>query len=341
MKKISHIFLLLAFAASLCSCKQAQLKRVRVAPQLPLVKVDTVRSGITVSQKHYVGNVEASKEALVNAPHGGTLAEVCVKKGQKVKAGQLLARISSQSVQSAYDAAKATMNQAKDAYARAEKLFASGSIAEVKMVEIKTKLAQAESSLNAARNALDECEVRAPFAGEIQEISCNKGERVTIAQPLFSIVDGGELEVVISVPESEIYTLKTGDSAWVSVPALDCRFQARVKSRAAVGNSLSHAYKCTLSIFDAPKDLLGGMVCKVFMDSDNLSGVVIPADAVKVDNEGRYVWTVEDDIVSKVRVEIGGYRGKGVVVSSGLDQGDLLIVEGASKVSTGMKVRLQ
>jgi multidrug efflux pump subunit AcrA (membrane-fusion protein) len=68
--------------------------------------------------------------------------------------------------------------------------------------------------------------------------------------------------------------------------------------------------------------------------------IVIPASSIETGTNGRYVWVVKDGIVAKQNVTVGGYKGKGVVISSGLQVGDAVIVEGAAKVSTGMEVKI-
>ena len=81
------------------------------------------------------------------------------------------------------------------------------------------------------------------------------------------------------------------------------------------------------------------MVCKVRLSevSDSLR-IRIPASSVEMDSNGRFVWVVKDGIVGRSYVTVEGYQEQGVVISSGLEPGDQVIVKGASKVSTGMKV---
>jgi hypothetical protein len=81
------------------------------------------------------------------------------------------------------------------------------------------------------------------------------------------------------------------------------------------------------------------MVCKVRLSefSDSLR-IRIPASSVEIDSKGRFVWTVKDGIVVKTYVTVDGYQEQGVIVTSGLESGDKVIVKGAAKVSTGMKV---
>ena len=83
------------------------------------------------------------------------------------------------------------------------------------------------------------------------------------------------------------------------------------------------------------------MVSRVYMSKNSEASITIPSSSVRTDMNGRYVWTVnEDNKVCKVYVTVDGFSGEGVIVTSGLGQGDRLIVEGISKISTGMKVKV-
>lgn len=149
MRRLRIISVSLIAASCLCSCQLARLKRVRVAPEGVSVKVQTAEESRTVSQKSYVGSLEVSKEAVVNAPHGGVVGKIYVREGQKVAKGQVIAVIDSRTVRSGYEAAMAALSQAEDGYARASKVYESGSVTDVKMVEIRTQLAQARASAEA------------------------------------------------------------------------------------------------------------------------------------------------------------------------------------------------
>ena len=67
-------------------------------------------------------------------------------------------------------------------------------------------------------------------------------------------------------------------------------------------------------------------------------GVIIPASVVRTDAEGRYVWLVVDGKVEKRYISVGGFAGKGISVTQGLEAGEQVITEGTQKVSSGMKV---
>lgn len=303
---------------------------------------------MTVSEKEggvydiYVGRVEASKSVIVSPRYGGQLETLEVRQGSHVAEGQLLARIDSRAVKSSQEMAQATLHQAEDGYERLGKVYERGGVAQVKMVEMETQLAKARASAAAADSALEECFIKAPFAGTVAELYVEQGTDVSVAEPLLRIVDASSLEVHIPVPESEIGHMHIGQEAFMQVPALGLDdIPIKVKTKGIVASSVSHTYDCILVPLSPVAGLLPGMVCRVSVRRSGAPAVVIPASVVLTDMEGRYVWTVdEDDIVQKTRVVVDGFSGDGVVVSCGMEEGDRLITHGVSKVSSGMKVRV-
>ena len=295
--------------------------------------------GATVATHTYVGTVEASKTATVSANNPGTLGQFRLKAGDKISAGQVIAKVESQTIRSSYDMAKSTLARARDGYERVSKVYSSGSVAPVKMVEVESELAQAQAAYDAAEKALWHCTVKSPISGTVAEVYATDGSEVSIAAPLVKIVDTRSGEVHFPVPESEIASIRVGDVASVEIPALGKAIQARVSSKGVVASSLSHSYDCTLALPGGDSGIMPGMVCKVSFSGSGSSATVIPANAVLTDMDGRYVWTVDPEgVVGKTYITVGGYSGTGIIVEDGLPEGLRVIVEGSRKVSTGMKV---
>ena len=238
--------------------------------------------------------------------------------------------------------ADAVLAQAEDGYRRLSQVYESGSVADVKMVEVRTQLDRARASARAAQKALDDCTVKAPFDGVIGEVFAEQGVDMNAIEPLVRLMDISSVEISFSVPEKEIGSIAPGDRFSVDVPAMGgTAFLATVKSKGISASRLSHSYECTLSPSMPVKGLMPGMVCKVYGRTQNGSSIVIPASVVRTDGTGRYVWTVtSENTVEKRYITAGGFSGKGIVVDSGLEEGDKVITEGTQKVSGGMKVKI-
>ena len=340
----THYLIILCCAfLGLLSC--AEKKPRQENAQAALVPVTVVPVGIDTNLRtsSYVGTVEADKSATLSARYPGRLDSLKVKAGDEVKQGQVLAVISSQSVESSLKMTEATLAQAEDGYRRVLQVHESGSIADVQLVEVQSKLAQARAAAEAARQAAEDCRVKAPFDGVVGDLQIEEGVEVSPLQPLMRVMDISTVKVRFPVPESEIGKLQVGDEAAVEIPALDNhRFRARMMEKGMTASLLSHTYDCKLEPLDSVQGLMPGMVGKVYMDVLYDRGVVIPASTVQMDAQGKYVWVVNPEReVEKRYVEVAGFSGKGVIVSSGFESDDLLIVEGSRKVSTGMEVEVR
>ena len=338
-------------AAILCtSCAESKKIKEKIAEDIALlkggkeanpvpVKVLEINASEVFGTTGYAGKAEPAKTAVILNQYPGTAEEVCAREGRRIEKGDIIAKIGSETVKSAYDIAKSTLAQAEDAYARVSKVYESGSITEIKIVEVRTQLEKARAAEKSARKALEDCSVKAPFSGVIGDVYIHNGEHVSAAAPIAQILDTKNVEIHFSVPESEYSAIALGAKAKVEVPALGKDFEGSVAVKGLNASPLSHSYDFTLKGISGEGDIMPGMVCKVRIQDSDSNCIVIPASAVMTDFDGRYIWGVGDDArVCKTYVTLGGYAGKGVIVKEGLKEGDKVIVEGSRKVSTGMKV---
>ncbi len=254
-----------------------------------------------------------------------------------------MARLDETTLQSTYDAALSTLKQAEDAYARMEQLHKSGSLPEIKWVEVQSSLQQARSMEQIAKKNLKDVELRAPYSGIIAQKSIDTGSTVLPGVPAFKLMKIDWVNVNISVPENEVADVKMGADVTVTVAALGGKsFSGKITEKGIAADPLAHTYKALARIENRQGELLPGMVCVVNMGSRNNSQIVIPNSVVQVDYNGdHFVWLCNDGVAVKQTVSVGALSGNGVIISSGLAVGDKVIVEGASKVSENMKVSEQ
>lgn len=343
---MSKVFFYVAAVAVLLSgCapkKTGETGKVSV----PVRVMKAERTG-NIVQKRYVGTAAPSRSAVLSGRYPGTLVSLNVSRGDRVKKGDVIAVIESQSILSMAESAEASLRQAEDGYGRARRMYDKGGLADVKMVEIETQLAQARAAAKAASRAVEDCTVRAPFDGTVSDVLAEEGTEVSALAPVARIYDISSMEIRFPVPENEIGSVRAGDTAYVEVPALassSCaqgKMTARVKDKGIAGSALSHSYECTLVPLAECRELMPGMVCRISLDKDSMEGFVVPAALVRTDASGKYVWGLTEGMtVRKIYVTTGGFVSRGVVVTSGLEDGDLIITEGVQKVSTGMKVNV-
>ena len=342
MNRISAI--LLGLAAACCLSCKADIPLLHQTREKQPVKVSVIEmEPASFPERYsYVGTVVSSKDATVLSPHSGTLTELKVRKGDVVKAGEVLAVVKSQTAESAFKVAEANLTQAQDGFDRASKVYSEGSISEVQYMDIKTKLAQAQAAMESASKSLEDCRMKAPYSGVVNDVYVSEGEEMTVGRRVASVLDMSGLEIRIPVHENEVGRISEGATALVDVPAFGVEgLKARVISKSLIASALSHSYDCTLRLDRIPAGLLPGMSVKVRFSAPGQEVLTVPAKAVQLDRNGRFVWLCEDGTVRKAYVTVAGYSGTGVIVSEGLAIGDKVVVAGYQKVSGGMKVTVE
>lgn len=339
MKRI-HQTQLAALCLALVSCGGTDDTQYVSAPVK--VKVERAAAVTKQSSENYSGTVTADNETSVSFPVAGTVKRIYAEVGQRVTQGQLLAEIDDTSIRSSYEAAAATLAQARDAHARMQQLHERGSLPEIQWVEVESKLQQAESMERIARKNLDDCRLTAPFNGVIAERAADPGQNVLPGMTVVKLATIDRVKVRISVPESEISSIKQGCEASISVPALGGEtFTGRVVEKGVTANPLSHAYEVKMTVNNQHGRLLPGMVTRVSLADSTQTSFILPAQALLLGEKGSaFVWVNDNGTAARRTVVCGDPTPDGITVASGLAEGDEVIVEGQHKISEGMRLEI-
>ena len=307
----------------------------RVIP-VGVLRIDSV-GGLV--RNTYPGYLEEGQSVEMAFKYGGTLQQLNVKEGSCVKKGQTLACISSPQMESTQRSAQATLEQAQDAYDRLKKVHDNGSLPEIKWREMVADLEKAQSALDLANAMLADNYIKAPFDGIVASLNAEVGENIAPLKPVMRLINTKGMAVKITVPENEIAKIQLGDTAEVVIPALnDMRLNGKVVEKGMTASLLTHSYPVKVLIEQPDKELTPGMIGKVVLKADVSKGIIVPANAVLINQNGKFVWVEEDGRATRRPIILSGYSGNGIIVSEGLKTGDLLIVEGYQKVSEGMRV---
>lgn len=331
----------LAVSASL-ALAGCQVKEEKTGGPSPVrVKVMKVALSEQKTSGRFSGTVEEAAGTPLSFSVMGTVNAVSFRLGDRVEKGQLLASLDATSVRSSYDAAKAALVQAEDAYRRMKELHGKGSLPEIKWVEVQSKLQQARSMEEMARKNLKDCKLYAPFSGVIADKSVEVGQNVIPGMAVGKLLGVSRLKVKISMPESEIASVSLHQKAEIVVPALGSRrFSGMVSEKGIMADPFSRSYEVNIDVADAGGDLMPGMVAEVRLaGADGGTAVIVPARIVQLDEKNRsFVWIDNNGVAEKRVISCGDFAGDGVVITSGLKVDDRIIVEGQQKVCNGTKI---
>ncbi len=348
IRKLTTIALL-AFLAVGCSKKQ----EAQTTAEAVKVKVITIGTdGATSSAQNaygYSGTVEEENGSSLSFTAGGTILQLKVKVGDRVRKGQLIATVDPTQVKNTYEMAHATRMQAEDAYGRMKQLHDKGSLTELKWVEAQSQLQQAVAAEGIAKKSLADCALHAPFDGVVSEKYAEVGQNAAPGMPIVKLVTTNVLNVKISVPESEMANVRVHQRARIAVQALGGKqYEGYVVEKGIVADPISRSYSVKIRVVGTSNALLPGMVSQVALDRTDAqkasmaakADVVIPAHLVQLaDDNSNFVWVDEGGKAVRRTIVCGEYQSNGVSIVSGLKTGDRLIVEGQQKVSTGTAIK--
>lgn len=310
----------------------------------------------------FSGTVQSGKESKLSFKVSGTIQDLLVEIGTKVRKGHLLIQLDPtdyeirvNEAENARDLARATEIQASSNYERVRALYENRSASKSSLDAARAAYESAHEQDNIAkkrrklaRNQLEYTSLRAPSTGAISDIMCEENENVQAGQPLLILTSGTDLEVKIAMPEVLISKVHEGDEVTVTLDALDNkRFKGKISEVGVASVAYTTTYPVMVKFLETDPAILPGMAAEVIMKFE--SGLdrecyIVPPASVGEDRLGRFVYIVipADDtlgIVYKKSVEIGELTPEGLEVLEGLKDGEYLVTAGVSRVQDSLIVK--
>jgi RND family efflux transporter MFP subunit len=302
--------------------------------------VDTKPVAMTVvnDRLNAIGDGEAIRTVTVTPYATGNLTEVLVQSGDRVRQGQVIARLDSDEQRIAADQARVTRDSAVQKLTRVENLRTAVSVAELQ--DAQTAVKAAELALQSAELALSRRDITAPYSGVVGIISVNPGDYVTTTTAIARIDDRSQILVDFWVPERFATSVKVGGEVSATAVARPGEtFSGQVQ---AIDNRIDQESR-TLRVrarIENPEDLLrAGMSFQVTM---RFSGDLYPSVdplSVQWSADGSYVWRVKGEKVERVPVHIIQRNPDKILVKAEIAEGDQIVTEGVQTLRPGGAVR--
>ena len=348
---------LLLTSVLLSGCRE---KAEPAAAQPRTVLALTVALGEGFNQAEYSGEVKPRHETALAFRVGGKLLTRLVDVGDRVVAGQLLARLDAADLALSSSGADANLAAAaaERSFARAEaaryrdlraQQFVSQALLDAKETALKAaeerhRALAAQSSL--AGNQRGYSELRADAAGVVAVVLAEAGQVVAAGQPVFRLARTDEKEVLIAVPENRVTELsKAGDLTVTLWAAPDKRYRGRVREIAPQADAVTRTYAARVSILNADAEVRLGQTARVLLGKTAgvaTAATLIPLGSVFQKGKQPAVWLIsEDGHVQLHPVTVAAWREDGVEVSGGLEAGDRIVAAGAHKLVDGEAVRVE
>ena len=328
-----------------------------VAEQAPAVTVIIPGQSVVPRTISGTGSLAARVEMPVGVVgEGGEVRQVLVQPGTWVRSGQVLAVLerSVQTEQIRSLAAQVEVNRADAKLAqaqldRARALVQRGFISQADIDQRTATRDAANARVNVAVAQLAEqrartgrLDIRAPAAGLVLTRQVEPGQIVGSGSGvLFRMAKGGEMELLAQLSESDLATLRPGNSATVTPVGSQTQFSGRVWQVSPVIDPQTRQGVARIAIAYNPAIRPGGFASATIV-SGTATAPMLPESAVQTDDKGHYVYIVNArDETERRNVQVGQVSDKGVAVTSGLNGNERVVASAGAFLRAGQKVRPQ
>ncbi len=351
MVAIPLLGILLGILLAACGAKDKPAEVIRP------VQLAQVKLGGASATSVFAGDVKPRYEADLGFRIGGKIVARYVDVGASVKKGQALARLDPADVGLQAEAAKAQVaaTETEWKFAQAEydryqgllkEKFISASALDAKRNTLdsnKAKYEQAKANLAVAQNQAGYATLVASDDGVITAVNADAGQVVTGGQAVFRLARAEEREVAISVPENRIGELTNAKQLVVALWANPQKFYpAKVREVSPAVDAMTRTFAVRVAIANPDPSVQWGMTANVGVLADSApNSALLPPTSIYQQDGKPAVWRFDPATkqVNLVPVTLGQYREDGVLVTSGVRDGDLIVSAGVHKLLPGQVVK--
>ena len=300
-----------------------------------------VRTQSLPNQFETVGTLRADESVIVRPEVAGEIEKVHFQEGERVAAGQVLFTLDDALVRADLNEANANLENARRAYKRATELAQKQLIAGADLDTTRAELDVNQARAASARTHLDKTVIRAPFAGVTGLRTVSAGDSVNVGQELVQLVRLDPIELDLRAPEVVLSSLAVGQKVLFGVDAYrDERFEAKVVAIAPTVDAGGRSVALRASLENPDLKLRPGMSARVRITlSTTAKALLVPEQAIWPMGEQKTVFVIQGGKAKQVPVELGTRLPGQVEVTSGLKDGDEVVVTGQLKLQDGAPVQ--
>jgi RND family efflux transporter MFP subunit len=301
------------------------------------------------------GSVDSYQTSIVASSIAGVVVELRARDGQWVKRGSTIARLRAETFELQLRAAEgelaeaeARMRLAEGRKERAARMWDERVISRQELDDANTeveanagRVAQLLADVARYRDEVERTRVRAPFDGVVVNEHTAVGEWLSPGSPVVELVDVGDLEVTLEVPERFFGGLVAGESVDVVFPALPgVTVAGKVRSVVPKADAQSRTFPVKVAISNDQGKLGVGMLANVRLPiGEAESAVLVPKDGLVSQGPRRFVFVIgADDTVASVDVTTGKSQGVWISVRGEVEPGARVVTQGNERLAPGTKV---
>ncbi len=289
--------------------------------------------------KEVEAQVVAEDIVSASSDIGGRILQLNVKEGQYVQKGSLIAVTDMETLEKQKDEILTSLNLATTVFERQKRLWDQNIGSELQYLQAKSQKEQLEKSLETLNSQMKKKNVYAPISGVVDREFLKQGEIASPGMPIVQILNTSKVKIVADLQEDLLGSVKKGDFVDVKLPALDLEMRKRISM---IGRSIdpsNRTFKIEIDTDSQRGKLKPNLLALVQINDFNQSNALyVPLDVIQEEVTGEkfiYKATTENGkkLSKKTYVVLGESSDGEVIISSGIEAGDEIVVKGGKQLS--------
>ncbi len=289
------------------------------------------------------GKVEAINDVKVSPETSGVITKVFVEEGQKVKKGDILAKINTEILERTIDELNVQLDLAKTNYERQANLWKQNIGSEMQYLQAKNKKENLEKRIESLQAQVDMAEIKSPVSGVVDVVYQKKGNIGNPQVPFAKVVNISKIKIYADISESYLTKINKGDKVSLFFPALNREIKAKINQ---IGNTIdpnNRTFRVRIDINNPDKMIKPNLVSIVKLrDYENPHAITVPVLYIKEDLKGSYTFIVDNqngkNVAKKVYVKTGVTNNNIIEITDGLKAGMLIVSEGYNQINDGTPI---
>lgn len=351
---VKKVVILLILATIIGCSGEKKQNTTTQKENIKIVKSIKLEEKTIANIKNYNGELKPQQEMKIVTTTGGDIEEIYFKNGDRVKKGEVIAKISNADVEASFFEAQGQLLKAKSTYStekisfeKYKKLYEKEIISENDYLAIKNRYETAQGDLKIAegkflkaKDDYDRLRVISKIDGVITDLFVKKYERVENGKEIVTIVDSSKMEVDIAVSGNDIKYSKLGNKAKIYIEELGISRDGVISEINLSSDSNSKKYSLRLLVDNGDNKILKGMYAKVNLEQGEVSGIFVPTKAVMIKDLYSYIAIVRDEKATIYRVTPKEtIRDMQLIEFEDYKAGDRVVVEGQYLLNNNDKVK--
>lgn len=340
--RVSLILIFLILVQLISGCDQEAASTEKKTKKAHLVESVTVIVSSTGVEQIRTGTLRARREVKIHNQEDGQIIKLPYFEGDVVQKGDVVARLDDKLLLAQLARAQATLKQAQQDLERTKNLFKKKLVSDEELNRAQTALEVAKADEEVLATRVSYTTIRAPISGVVSARLSEPGNIAERYTHLLTLSDPTSLITEVTLSELLLSKLSVDHPVKVSVDALGGQiFDGRVSRIYPNLDPVTRRGTVEVELKPVPEGARPGQLCRVRIKTNAANRLVIPFNALRRDQTGEYVFTINDENRVQRSKVLGGLRiGEQVEILDGLSEGQQVVTRGFLDLIPGKEVKV-